>query len=79
MVLPKVYLDSREGIVLVDIPNWSFCDDLEGPEFCVILSPSWWQQNRHSILAQPGISETADRVLYIPDANTRLLFQLKWA
>jgi len=75
----SVTFDQAEQMTVVDIPNWSFCDDLSGPEFCVILSPSWWGQNKNAILAQPGISETVDRVLYIPDPNTRLLFQLKWA
>lgn len=60
--------------------NYSFCDDLDTPEICVIMNRIWWINNQHDILdfLNEPISIVQKQFLYIPSETDRTYFRLKW-
>ena len=67
-------------------PRFSFCDDLDAPELCVIMDMDWWLKNKSEIVAwlreqghqmQTGLGMDLGMMLVVPD-EVRPLFILKF-
>ena len=67
----------------MNYPRFDFCEDLNAPEFCVILDIDWWGKEKSNVLEwldmqgviRPAISTN---LLYIADPAVRTAFALKW-
>lgn len=64
-------------------PKFSFCDDLNAPELCVILDMQWWSKNKPAVnqwFDSQFIQDYAmsSNMLFIADANVKTAFLLKW-
>ena len=60
--------------------KYSNCADLDAPELFVIMDFIWAKFNMEAIRNTKGVENFSIQhgLFYIPDANNRLLFALKW-
>ena len=56
------------------------CADIDAPELFVIMDFKWARENEEAIRNTKGVEGFSNqhRLFYIPDANDRLLFAMRW-
>jgi hypothetical protein len=59
--------------------KFSFCDDLDAPELCIIIDPKWFHDNADEIMSSEGVEAGIGAMLLIPKPEDRMTFVLRWA
>jgi len=77
----NMWIDQKNTV----LKKWEWCDDLDAPQFCVILDKVWWnivrsqvQEWFESIGCGKDQLMIGQYILYIPDPKVRTMFALKW-